>query len=386
MDPSQQGGQQPYQPHPMPQPHPAYLPNQPYQSYPVPPFAPTPAVNGLSIASLVCGLVCCLPPLGLVFGLISLRQIRRRGERGKGMAIAGTILSSVSTLLTLALLATGVLGSVWEGMKEGMDEASRSRSTLDLRSGDCFNLPGQGKTDDSEKETAAVETVECADEHQAEIAGDYKITGYRDFPGERRLEALAEEGCQKINDAYAMDPWVVPHTMDFYYYLPTRQSWRLDDRSITCGFATTKGQMTTGSVRRDATVLDPHQVAYLRAEGLVLQAHYVIPEADFAEDVAGHQQWATRVAAALGQQARVLRQHTWPQSASGPAMDRAAEFERAGAHWQKAAVTRDEERFWEHSRAGETVLVRKTEIALRGAIGLETVPPIEPEAGQESSI
>ncbi|MEU5398558.1 DUF4190 domain-containing protein [Streptomyces sp. NPDC005963] len=383
MDPSQQGGQQPYQPHPTPHQHPAYLPNQPYQSYPVPPFVPPPAVNGLSIVSLVSGIVCCLPPLGLVFGLVSLRQIRRRGERGKGMAIAGTVLSSISTLLTLALLATGVLGSAWEGMKEGMDEASRSRSTLDLRTGDCFNLPGEGVTE--EKETAAVETVECAGEHQAEIAGDHKITGYGEFPGARRLEALAETGCQKINDAYAMDPWVVPHAMDFYYYLPTRESWRLGDRSITCGFATTKGEMTTGSVRRDATVLDTHQLAYLRAESLILQAHYVIPEADFAEDVAGHQSWATRVAAALTGQARALRQHAWPQGAAGVAATRAAEFERAGARWQKAAEARDEERFWEHSRAGETTLARKTEIALRSAIGLETVPPVD-EVGEESSV
>ncbi|WP_285366653.1 DUF4190 domain-containing protein [Streptomyces albipurpureus] len=344
---------------------------------------PTPPVNGLSIVSLVSGIVCCVPPLGLIFGLISLSQIRRRGERGKGMAIAGTILSALSTLLTLTLLVTGFLGSAWEGFKDEMDETSRSRSTLDLRAGDCFNLPGRGASE--EKETEAVEAVDCDGEHQAEIAGDLKITGFDGFPGARRLETLAEKSCQEINDDYAMDHWEVPGNMDYYYYLPTRESWRLGDRKITCGFATAKGETTLGSVRRDASVLDPHQQAYLRAEGAVLQAHYLMPDAEFAQEVRAHQQWAGKMAGAFTAQARALRQYDWPPSVSGAAIRRAQEFERAGTHWEKAALAKNEESFWEHTQVGDNALREKTEIAIRDAIGLTTVPPID-ETEDDSSL
>jgi hypothetical protein len=63
-------------------------------------------VNGLAIASLVLGILCCLPVVGLVLGLIALGQIRKKGERGRGMAIAGIVLGWVGIgLLGIAALA-----------------------------------------------------------------------------------------------------------------------------------------------------------------------------------------------------------------------------------------------------------------------------------------
>ena len=76
----------------------------PYASpyaYPVtPPGAPT---NSMAIASMVCAFL--FAPLGIVFGHISLTQIRRTGEQGHGLALAGLVLSYLFTVLTLALFA-----------------------------------------------------------------------------------------------------------------------------------------------------------------------------------------------------------------------------------------------------------------------------------------
>ena len=128
----------------------------PVAMYPPPynaPYTPArpPSVNGLAIASLVLGIVCCIPPLGLILGLIALSQIKRKGQRGKGMAIAGSILSGIST--ALLPWPSPPAGSATPGTASGtgMDEASRSRSTLDLRKGDCFTVPGRAGAGDSER-------------------------------------------------------------------------------------------------------------------------------------------------------------------------------------------------------------------------------------------
>lgn len=71
----------------------AQPPYHPHQAAPGPapyfPYGPRPpaAVNGVAIAALVFGILCFLPAVGLVLGVVALLQIKRRGERGKGMAV-----------------------------------------------------------------------------------------------------------------------------------------------------------------------------------------------------------------------------------------------------------------------------------------------------------
>jgi hypothetical protein len=69
-------------------------PGQPGVYYGYPPLAAR-KTNGLAIAALVCGIcgfLYLVPAiLGVVFGIIALRQIRRDESDGRGMAIAGII-------------------------------------------------------------------------------------------------------------------------------------------------------------------------------------------------------------------------------------------------------------------------------------------------------
>lgn len=72
-----------------------------YQGYPVG-YPPSAHTNGMAVASLVCAVL--FAPLGIVFGHISLSQLRRSGEQGRGIAIAGLVIGYVMT--ALAIVAT----------------------------------------------------------------------------------------------------------------------------------------------------------------------------------------------------------------------------------------------------------------------------------------
>ena len=94
---------------PQGQPYPPY--QQPYWGYP--PARPT---NGLAVAALVCGVAQFVVVLtfipAIVCGHLARAQIRRTGEAGGGLALAGLILGYVggALLIGLVLLLVAVGG------------------------------------------------------------------------------------------------------------------------------------------------------------------------------------------------------------------------------------------------------------------------------------
>jgi hypothetical protein len=66
--------------------------------------------SGLAIASLIlgiCGFLCVTPFVGLGLGIGALTKISKTGQPGKGMAIAGIILSGLWIALLVLMIATG---------------------------------------------------------------------------------------------------------------------------------------------------------------------------------------------------------------------------------------------------------------------------------------
>ena len=82
-------------------PYPAYPPYPPY------PYGAPPRTNALAIAALISSFLCT--PLGIVFGHVSLAQIKRSGEQGRGLAIAGLVISYLLTAVLIAMLLFGLL-------------------------------------------------------------------------------------------------------------------------------------------------------------------------------------------------------------------------------------------------------------------------------------
>jgi peptidyl-prolyl cis-trans isomerase B (cyclophilin B) len=91
----------------------------PYGAYPPPPQGGYPGyygypqypqpqpTNALAIVSLVCAFL--FAPLGIIFGHMSLSQIRKTGEEGRGLAIAGLVISYMITVLTVVVVVLSVL-------------------------------------------------------------------------------------------------------------------------------------------------------------------------------------------------------------------------------------------------------------------------------------
>lgn len=102
-----------------------YLAQPPYQQYPPPqqppypypqyhPYPPARSTNGMAIASMVLGIVWVYwvgSILALIFGYVALNEIRRSGQSGEGMAIAGIVLGWIG----VGILIIGLLFMVTRG-------------------------------------------------------------------------------------------------------------------------------------------------------------------------------------------------------------------------------------------------------------------------------
>jgi peptidyl-prolyl cis-trans isomerase B (cyclophilin B) len=94
-------------------------PPPPYGAYPPPPQGAYPGyygypqypqpqpTNTLAIVSLVCAFL--FAPLGIIFGHMSMSQIKKTGEEGRGLAIAGLVVGYMITILTIVVVVLSVL-------------------------------------------------------------------------------------------------------------------------------------------------------------------------------------------------------------------------------------------------------------------------------------
>lgn len=83
-----------------------------------------PPTNGMATASLVCGLIgffaCGVTSvLAVIFGHVSLSQIKRTGEGGHGMAVTGLILGYLVSAGWLIILILYILGAAMFAASSG---------------------------------------------------------------------------------------------------------------------------------------------------------------------------------------------------------------------------------------------------------------------------
>jgi len=176
-----------------------------------------------AVASLVFGLFGG-SLFSVVFGIIALRRIRERGQRGRGFAIAGLVLSGLWTLLIVFGIGVGVTGGVDRDPSGRIAEAG-SISVFDVREGDCLReLPDEGD------ENRSVEAVPCAEPHRAVAYALFDVSGGDDWPGQQAVDAQAEQGCtRRVPQSAASAGGEV------FFLQPTEQSWETrDDRTVVC--------------------------------------------------------------------------------------------------------------------------------------------------------
>jgi hypothetical protein len=203
-------------------------------------YAAERTTNGLAIASFVTALT-CIPVVGVVLGVVGLRQIRRRPQRGRGLAVTGLVLNSLGTALLAVIVVLGVTGAFDEG----------NTPVQDLMTGDCFNTVDHSLADygGAGARSRTVDVVPCGDDHDAEAYAVFPVDAGSDdvYPGVDRISQIADRKCASYADDY-LDGDDVPADVDIYYYLPPRDGWADGDRQVTCFFGGTSGKLS-GSVK-----------------------------------------------------------------------------------------------------------------------------------------
>lgn len=116
-------------------------PTSSYGAYPPPYGAYPQPTNALAIASLVCAFV--FAPLGIAFGHISLSQIKKSGEGGRGLAVAGLVISYLITALAILVVVLSVLMVIALGRSlEEFDQGTTSNYTAaPTQPADALPLP-----------------------------------------------------------------------------------------------------------------------------------------------------------------------------------------------------------------------------------------------------
>lgn len=119
-------------------------------------------LDGFAVAALVFGIL--LSPLGLVFGLVSMSRIQRSRARGHGLAVAGTVLGSLSIVVLFGFLVSQLSG----GQSSHPDNITEEQTIAAdaVEPGHCANLA------DINNAGANVPVVPCADPHDVEILAD----------------------------------------------------------------------------------------------------------------------------------------------------------------------------------------------------------------------
>ncbi|MFE5211089.1 DUF4190 domain-containing protein [Streptomyces sp. NPDC056600] len=337
-------------------------------------FAPQkPPYNGLAITALVLGLLCCVPLVGVILGVIALAQIRKTGQRGKGLAVAGIALSTIGTLLTVLFFTTGGWTSFKGGFEEGLRETD---ATATLQPGDCFDRPGDWDGVEEDAQADLIEEVSCDVPHDGEAFARFDLSEDA-YPGQDGVIDEADRRCVAHLSRYAMDAWkLAPEAADYFYNYPSQAAWSLGDRSVVCAVAAEEGQLA-GPVRLDETVLGGDQLAYLEPVAGLNTALAGAPFAGVDEDLAAHQEWAAEVTGELSAVSRALRDHDWDPGASPAAGQLADQVDVARGLWEELDSARSADEFRVGWSAALFALTDRTDGAkdLRKALKLSTERP-----------
>ncbi|MGW2249017.1 DUF4190 domain-containing protein [Kitasatospora sp. NPDC001660] len=340
-------------------------------------------INGFAIGALVTGLT-CFWPVALVLSVVALVQIRKRGERGLGMAVTGLVFGVLGILLT-ALAGFGALVA-----GDGPDRAGGSGRPPKapagsvrwsaLKSGDCYNSPdGGSRTDpDGGDETVYwVRKVPCSAPHHGEVAGTSPIpssTG-QPYPGESTIRGRAAELCHPVLDNYALDQWAIPDGMDEIYLYPTSGNWKSGERYVTCAFEDRDAEHV-GTVRTDRGSLNSAQLTYLEAVRGFNSAYANRPKGDVETAGPEYVTWAKQMAAASRTEAEQLSRTTapWSDGAKPKIAALVAAQRDAAAAWDSAARTADPTALAGEVRRAEQATARTTPLSVdvRRELGLST--------------
>ena len=192
----------------------------------------------------------------MIFGIIALSQIKKNGQKGRGLAIGGMVATAVWILLVALFVVIGILAAdgdddtnqsarsddrvaedQHEGSSNGDDNgtdnggdtttAPEDIDVLSLSVGDCLS-------DLSGSMFATLPVVPCSEPHEGEVYAlfDVSLDGIT-YPGEDAIIDEAEQGCDSRLQNYAPSAYRDSGVEIFYLY-PSEDTWSFGDREVVC--------------------------------------------------------------------------------------------------------------------------------------------------------
>jgi hypothetical protein len=227
--------------------------------YGAPSYSPPPSrgTNGFAIAALIFGIIGGAL-LGFIFGFIALSQTKRTGQNGRGMAIAGIVLSGLWTIGFVLLIVLAVASSTPPGpvapttvptaspTAEPTTEPpvttapSTAISATELQVGDCLN-DLTNSTD-----VSSLPSVPCAQPHEGEVFAVFDLPP-GPYPGAAGVDDLVSKGCNARLAQYSPSA-PSDDAVGLFSVYPLEQNWNRDDREVVCIARATSGT-TTGSIK-----------------------------------------------------------------------------------------------------------------------------------------
>jgi hypothetical protein len=185
--------------------------------------------SGFAVASLIFGVLGGIL-FSVIFGIVALVRIRKTGQSGRGLAIAGLTLAGCWVLVIVVAVTAATV-------RDSGNDSSGTVAVTEAKPGDCVeNLESFASITD-------LPIVSCADPHEGEV---YAVFDLPDgpWPGETAIEQQVDERCQAELKTYAPTS---ADTVEMYTLRPQQRFWSRD-HGVTC-VATDERGATTGSVR-----------------------------------------------------------------------------------------------------------------------------------------
>lgn len=199
--------------------------------------------NTVAIVAIVLGFV--FPIGGIIAGSVALAQVKRTGEKGRGLAIggivAGAVMMVLSIIVGIALFLLFTLGAASSSAGSPLDPF------LPPAENDTFALPVGTCLDELATTYITSDNVlDCAQPHNFEIFRSFLVDDGA-FPGESVFEEQAYEKCDAAFADFVGLPYA-DSTLEYTYLSPTKETWAQGDREILCMIFDPSVAQTTGSL------------------------------------------------------------------------------------------------------------------------------------------
>ncbi|MFD4244238.1 DUF4190 domain-containing protein [Streptomyces sp. NPDC058525] len=203
--------------------------------------------------AFIMSVLCAIPLVPLILGIIALHQIRARHQRGRGFAIAAIVIHCATLVLYALAVVFGFSALDDEPKRDTTGQVTEEGSSAieDLRTGDCFNTDNDlaGFQDEAGVDAPFTVTVlPCDQPHEGET---YAVFDLDDgpYPGKEAVTATTEERCSgTVLTDYVGPSATLPDNLEIFIYFPSEDTWGRGDREVTCFLGDRSGS-STGSVR-----------------------------------------------------------------------------------------------------------------------------------------